>query len=448
MQGSADERSKDTNGLGFGRGQGNTAQAANPLPSSLLLSPTCRWPTRLPEATVQAVMARPVPAAWRQGPNGPLTARASIVIVTYNSLVYTKLCLESVLSNTDYPNYEILVVDNGSNERTTSYLRDLQERQPCVRVIYNARNLGFAAANNQGMALATGDVFLLLNNDTLVPPGWLGRLVRYLEDWAIGLVGPVTNRCGNEAQIDVPYRTYGEFLQFAGEYSQKHIGQAFDIRMLAMFCAAMRRDLHERVGPLDERFELGLFEDDDYAVRVRRAGYRVVCAEDAFVHHFGQASLGRLNAGAYGELFHANRRRWEEKWQTLWQPYRRRTGPAYRKLTERIRAAVDEAVPSSATVLVVSRGDDELLQLQGRPAWHFPSDADGGYAGYHPADSAEAIAQLEMLRARGASFLLVPSTALWWLDYYGEFARHLVSRYREVLREQDTCLIFALGTAN
>jgi GT2 family glycosyltransferase len=428
----------------------SVCDAIEPLPDSLVLTPISRSPTRLSETTVQAVLARPAVGTRPRFPSDPVLCRGakrvSIVIVTFNGLVFTKLCLESVLSNTDYPNYEIIVLDNGSDDGTADYLRELERQQQCLRVVFHGRNLGFAAANNHGLRLATGDVFVLLNNDTLVPPGWLSRLLRRLEDPAIGLVGPVTNRAGNEAQIEVPYSTYGEFLQFADGHSQAHHGKHFDIRMLAMFCVALRRDLYERVGSLDERFGLGLFEDDDYAMRVRKGGYRVVCAEDAFVHHFGQASLGWLaGAGKYGELFHANRRLWEEKWQTTWHPYGRRATAGYVALVERIRAAVDRAVPVAATVIVVSKGDDELLNLHGRPAWHFPQASDGGYAGHHLADSAEAIAQLEVLRDRGGSFLLIPSTAMWWLDYYGEFRRHLEGRYRQVLRQEDACVIFALG---
>ena len=119
----------------------------------------------------------------------------------------------------------------------------------------------------------------------------------------------------------------------------------------------------------------------------------------------------------------------------------------YTHLVERIRDTVKSVIPADATVIVVSKGDDELLRLGGRDAWHFPRTEDGVYAGHYPSDSGEAIRHLEELRAQGASFLLFPHTALWWLDYYKEFKAHLESRYRVVVRQERTCVIFALRTS-
>jgi hypothetical protein len=116
----------------------------------------------------------------------------------------------------------------------------------------------------------------------------------------------------------------------------------------------------------------------------------------------------------------------------------------YADLVIRIRALVRSVVPAGATVLVASKGDDELLLLEGRVGWHFPQGDGGVYSGHHPADSAEATRLLEKLRRRGATFFVLPTSAFWWLDHYAEFAAHLTEKYRVALRNPDACLIFDL----
>jgi hypothetical protein len=231
--------------------------------------------------------------------------------------------------------------------------------------------------------------------------------------------------------------------RFAREYTRKHSKQAAEIPMLAMFCMAMRREVFESVGLLDEQFQIGMFEDDDYAQRIRQAGYKIICAEDVFVHHFGQAALGELCAqGQYDRIYEANRRRYEAKWNVDWQPHRRRITPEYECLRTAIRDVAAQQLPSGATVLIMTKGDEELLKLAGHRGWHFPRDDEGRYPNIYPADSAEAISQLEVGRAKGAEFLLVPKPALWWLDFYSGFKDHLERHYRLTVREEKSCLIF------
>jgi GT2 family glycosyltransferase len=369
---------------------------------------------------------------------------ASVVVVTRDNLAFLRLCLESVLASTERP-CELIVVDNGSSDRTPTYIARLAERNPNVRPIVNDSNRGFAAACNQGAALAAGEVLVLLNDDTAVSHGWLGRLAAHLERPRVGMVGPTTNRTPNEAQIDVDYRTWAELVRFAAARARQHTGEAFEIPTLTMFCVAMRRTLYEQVGPLDERFETGLLEDDDYSRRVREAGYRLLCADDAFVHHFCETSFGKLvSSGEYARVLEANKARFEDKWKAPWQPYGRRHSDRYRDMAEGVRRAVIEAVPAGATVLVVSRGDDELLQVDGRRAWHFPRGDDGAYAGHHPADSKEAIARLEAQRAAGAEYIVFPGTGLWWLEHYHGLQRHLDDKYGQSFSDPETCVIFDL----
>lgn len=247
----------------------------------------------------------------------------SIIVVTYNNLDLTTACIDSLIRNTTYPSFEIIVIDNASEDGTQSYLRQLSRSELPIRIELNRENRGFAAANNQGLRMAKGDVLVLLNNDTLVPKGWLDPLLRHLDDPSVGLVGPVTNEIGNEAKISVDYLDPEGMEVFADQNAARHPRQFFDIPMLAMFCVAMRRDVMEAVGPLDEAFGLGLFEDDDYSRRIQDKGFRTICAEDAFVHHVGGASFTKLPQTEYAELWRRNQAHYESKWGK-WTPHRHR----------------------------------------------------------------------------------------------------------------------------
>jgi len=241
--------------------------------------------------------------------------RLSIVVVTWNGLELNRLCLESLLARTEWPNLEILIVDNASTDGTLELLAQMERKDPRIRVIRNTENRGFAAACNAGLSAASGDYLVLLNNDTVVTRGWATALVRPLAaDPKVGLVGPVTNAIANAAKIDVGYANVADLPAWAADWVRAHDREAFEIPMLALFCTAMPRRVWEEVGPLDERFGIGLFEDDDYNRRVREKGYTVRCVRDAFVHHWQLASFRRMSKEAYFALYAENKRKYEEKW--------------------------------------------------------------------------------------------------------------------------------------
>jgi len=250
----------------------------------------------------------------------PLT---SVIVVTYNNLELTRTCLDSLEQFTDYERMEIIVIDNASTDGTPDYLTAWQSTRPHCKIVLNKDNRGFSAANNQGLRLAQGEYFVLLNNDTEVTPGWLRTLMNHLRlDDTLGIVGPVTDNIGNEARIKINHKNSEQMREKARAYTLRHIGETFPMMTLAFFCVMMPRRTYEKVGPLDEGYGLGFFEDDDYCRRIEQAGLRIECAEDVFIHHHLAASFSKLGQGRQ-ELLEKNRKIYEAKWGP-WVPHRYR----------------------------------------------------------------------------------------------------------------------------
>ncbi len=245
----------------------------------------------------------------------------SVIVVTYNNLELTQACLASLDAHSHYDNIEIIVVDNASRDGSPDFLADWVKQAGSRKLVLNADNKGFAAANNQGLAMAGGDFLVLLNNDTYVTPGWVRTMVNHMRrNPCLGLLGPVTNNIGNEARIDISYETMDEMIVRSAAYTCRRAGRIFPLRTAAFFCVMIPRKTYETVGPLDEAFGRGFFEDDDYCRRVEQLGLQVACAEDVFIHHQLSASFGKLKQQDRQKLFEENRKIYEKKWGE-WIPH-------------------------------------------------------------------------------------------------------------------------------
>jgi GT2 family glycosyltransferase/tetratricopeptide (TPR) repeat protein len=225
--------------------------------------------------------------------NLPLT---SVIVLTYNQLNYTQQCIESLFCHTPSP-FELIIVDNGSSDGTVDYLANLDRSQTaCLRIhiIANPDNRGFAAGCNQGLAEARGRYCLLLNNDIVVTPAWLTKLIQPMGHEHIGFSGPMSNCVSGRQRVsDVAYDTASlkGLDRFAREFGKRHTGQVIQQKRLVGFCLLIKRELIDRIGGLDERFKVGNFEDDDFCLRAVLAGYKGAIAKDCFVHHYGNQSF-------------------------------------------------------------------------------------------------------------------------------------------------------------
>ena len=287
----------------------------------------------------------------------------SIIILTFNEMDYTKKCIESVFKYTDKP-YELIVVDNGSRDGTFHYLDDVmagkikvggyqltlgddgevlidektvlgkrsrKEKNKgkvdkknkikllCrrIKVLQNEKNLGFAEGNNRGIAASKGDYILLMNNDVVVTPCWLEKMIAAAEWYPkIGIVGPMTNQVSGPQLVEtVGYDT--STLAGLNAYSESHFkkysGRSKPFWRVVGFCMLIKRDVVEKIGGLDCRYGLGNFEDDDFSLRARLAGFESWIAQDCFVHHFGNRTF--LGAGIdYQESLYTNWEIFKRKW--------------------------------------------------------------------------------------------------------------------------------------
>lgn len=262
--------------------------------------------------------------------------KTSIVIATYNKLEYTQRCIESIRAYTSPNSYEIIVVDNHSTDETVDWL----QQQTDIFLISNEDNLGFPKACNQGIEIASGDNILLLNNDTIVTPGWLENLVACLYSSPdIGAVGPVTNNCSNYQQIAVPYDSIESMIEFAADFNKSDSSKWEERLRLIGYCMLIKNEAVKQIGMLDERFTPGNFEDDDYSHRLRLAGYRLILCRDTFIHHFGSTSF-KERPQSYYDLIRTNRQNFFDKWG--YDPYTALT--KWSDLVDRIMKPVNEPI--------------------------------------------------------------------------------------------------------
>ncbi len=384
--------------------------------------------------------------------------RISIVVVTYDNRDLNRLCLESLRARTEWPNTETIVVDNGSTDGTPELLTEAAQADPRLRVIQHETNLGFAAACNAGLAAATGEYLVLLNNDTVVTRGWATTLARHLgADPGLGLVGPVTNAIANSARVEAGYTGMRDLPQWAAAWTRAHDGEIFELPMLALFCAAMRRGVFEQIGPLDERFGIGMFEDDDYCRRMRDAGYRIACARDAFVHHWQMASFRKMPRAAYFALFRENRKKYEAKWGRSSAPSpERETARPRRESPERPRRqlpALLERIRASrgAVIFLPSIGwQTPLLQRPHHLARVFARKGHVAiFDGSNVGDRVEGFQEIEpnlfLFGGDGAVLHEVPSPLIWALPYNFPLAGAYPRGSRIVYDWIDDLSVFPIG---
>jgi GT2 family glycosyltransferase/tetratricopeptide (TPR) repeat protein len=232
----------------------------------------------------------------------------SIIILAHNQIRDTQQCLAGIEKHTA-AGHELILVDNGSTDGTGQFFRNYAAKHSHVRIVLNRANLGFSVGHNQGLACARGESILLLNNETVVTPGWLERMLTHLDLYPdCGLIGPVSNSVSGPQLVSTAnYSSLDQLPKFATQWCATHAGQSAEAPRLEGFCLLFRRAVLESIGGLDPRFGSGNFEDHDFCLRAGLAGFKLRIALDSFVHHTG----GQTFKGAKIDYRASMERNWE-----------------------------------------------------------------------------------------------------------------------------------------
>lgn len=217
----------------------------------------------------------------------------SIIIPVLNRARYTLKCLQALAANTEYENFELVIVDNASSDETPELLASLGGD---IKTIRNEENLGFAKACNQGAAAAGGDLLLFLNNDTEPRPGWLEAMVRVItNDPAVQVVGnKLLYPDGTIQHAGVAFRPDGMPYHIFKNLQADHPAVNTTTRFQAVTAACMlvQREAFLNVGGFDEAYRNG-YEDIDFCLKVITSGGSIIYTPHSVVVHHESISPGR-----------------------------------------------------------------------------------------------------------------------------------------------------------
>jgi N-acetylglucosaminyl-diphospho-decaprenol L-rhamnosyltransferase len=235
-----------------------------------------------------------------------VTPDVSVIVLNYNGRRWLTDCFASLLAQQNAPSFEVILVDNASSDGSAELVAT---PFPSVRVVRNARNVGFAAGNNIGAREARGAWLAFLNNDTVAAREWLAKLWQAATDPAHDeTIALVTSRIESLARPGVLDSAGDGYLRAGGAFKRGHGAPASEFpQSEEVFgaCGAafmIRRDVFDALGGFDERFFM-VYEDVDLSYRARLAGYRCWYEADAVVRHAGSGTLGVVSRKAvfYGQ---------------------------------------------------------------------------------------------------------------------------------------------------
>jgi len=222
----------------------------------------------------------------------------SVVVLTYNQFERTtQPCLDSLRPWYGDPEIEFIVYENASPDGSSEKTKKWCETFPTIQFVQSPANLGYAGGMNAAAEMATGEWLLLVNNDTEFPAHTLNALKQVLQTAPdeVGMVGPVTNSAGNGQRLYDPDKTKQQWLDLGAWLNTNPTQLLIPTYRCDFFCVAIRYPVWKQLNGLDTEFGMGYYEDFDFSLRLRKAGYEQGITEDVFIYHHGSATFGLSN---------------------------------------------------------------------------------------------------------------------------------------------------------
>ena len=214
-----------------------------------------------------------------------MAPKVCVVVLSWNGRRWLESCLRSVLL-TDYSDFQVVVVDNASEDGSADFLR---ERFPEVEVVVNPCNLGFAGGNNAGIARALDGgarYVVLLNQDTVVQAGWVRALIEVAEgDDRIGILSPFQDDYEGKELDPVFHNLVRDNTPFFQDRARGAVAECYEVPTVIGAAMMLRREVVERVGAFDPVY-FAYFEEKDLCRRARASGFRLTVVPDSRIGHW------------------------------------------------------------------------------------------------------------------------------------------------------------------
>lgn len=235
------------------------------------------------------------------------TPTCDLILLSWNHLEETKPCLESLFEHTDVPS-RLFIVDNGSEPHVRQFLQSVRPKGAIqdVVLLQNETNEGFPKGMNRGLRVSSAPYVCLLNNDLILTPQWLSRMIEVAQAHPeVGVLNPTSSNFGNYPPRGMSLNDYAQ--QLAAKR-----GVYVEVGVCIGFCLLTTRSVLDRIGGLSEEVERIFFEDEDFCMRAQVAGFRCVVAENAYVFHAEHKTVRHMPERE--ALFQRNQRWCHGKW--------------------------------------------------------------------------------------------------------------------------------------